>query len=56
MTKTKLTELARRAAIIKADSTKRHTPNKHDLAKASENTNTMQIPQFQSIHQERTDS
>jgi len=52
MLKTKLTDLAQRAANIKADPAKRHMPNKHDIAKSNENAKIMQPAQYQSIHWE----
>ena len=48
-TKQKMSELSKRARIVKADSKLRHAPNKHDLRIASENARFMQPFQYESI-------
>ena len=54
-TNTKLSELAKRAKLVKADPNLRHAPNKHDILKASENTCIMQVYQYQTINIESSD-
>ena len=52
--KEKLGIIAHRAASIKADKTKRHCPNEHDLSKSRENSALMQPCQYEAIIAERT--
>ena len=53
MAMTTLKEIAKRAALIKADPNLRHTPNKHDLKVASEHAKLMLNPQYQTLKDER---
>jgi len=52
----KLLDLSKRASIIKADPKLRHAPNGHDIAIASENSQLMQLCQYQTINTEGDDA
>ncbi|MCL2087740.1 MAG: hypothetical protein FWH05_09150 [Oscillospiraceae bacterium] len=52
MPRTKLEEIAKRAALIKVNPNLRHKPNKNDLRIASENAELMAEYQYQTIKSE----
>ncbi|MDR2572204.1 MAG: hypothetical protein LBD23_18165 [Oscillospiraceae bacterium] len=53
MSRTSLKEIAKRAALIKANPKLRHKPNKKDLSVASEHTKLMAHRQYQTIKEDK---
>ena len=51
-TRNRLEQLRNRCAALKADPSKRHTPNSHDLAKCAENTALIYQYQVSTIKEE----
>jgi hypothetical protein len=52
----KLSKLSERAAAVRADPRLRHTPNEHDIRKASENARLMAAPQYRTIKVAKDDN